>query len=69
MTMKNLNVKTSPEEQELRKRFRKTYGAAADEFYKRIVAEGFTDKELWAVPALFLPSCGNLYAQSLVKVR
>ena len=66
--MKNLNVKTSPEEQELRKRFRKTYGAAVDEFYMRIVAEGFTDKELWAVPALFLPGCGNLYAQSLVKV-
>ena len=58
----------SPRELELRKRFRDEYGPASDLFFQRIADVGFTDKELWAVPALFLPGCGNLYAQSLVKV-
>lgn len=58
----------SPRELELRKRFRDEYGPASELFFQRIADVGFTEKELWAVPALFLPGCGNLYAQSLVKV-
>ena len=66
--MKSPEGKISEEEKELRGRFRNAYGGAVSEFFGRLAAEGFTDKELWAVPALFLPGCGNLYAQSLVKI-
>lgn len=58
----------SPEESALRVRFRHEYGSCVDEFYRRLQLENLTEEELGAVPALFLPGCGNLYAQSLVKV-
>lgn len=58
----------SKEDDLLRKRHQKVYAPLVDEFFKSIEQESFTETELAAVPALFLPACGPLYATSLVKV-
>ena len=61
-------MKMSPEELKLRNRFRAEYAPALEAFWDRVGKLGYTDEELWAVPGLFLPGCGSLYSQSLVKV-
>lgn len=58
----------SREDELLKKRHQKVYGPLVDEFFKSIEREGYTDAELAAIPELFLPACGSLYATSLVKV-
>ncbi len=58
----------SKEDELLSQRHREVYGPRVDEFFESIEREGYTDAELAAVPELFLPACGPLYATSLVKV-
>lgn len=58
----------SREDDLLKERHQKVYGPKVDEFFKSLEREGYTDAELAAVPELFLPACGPLYATSLVKL-
>lgn len=58
----------SKEDDLLKERHQQVYGPKVDEFFKGIEREGYTEEELAAVPELFLPACGPLYATSLVKL-
>lgn len=58
----------SSSEQELRKRFQSIYQPLVKAFFEDLEQLNLSEKELKAVPSLFLPACGYLYGQSLVKV-
>lgn len=46
----------------------KIYRPLVDAFFNECEKRGYTYEELSAVPSLFLPACGSLYATSLVKL-
>ncbi|MBR4612094.1 MAG: hypothetical protein IKO40_05195 [Kiritimatiellae bacterium] len=56
------------EETIIRKNHEKIYRPLVDAFFNECEKHGYTDEELSAVPSLFLPACGSLYATSLVKL-
>lgn len=55
-------------EQFIRDKFDEIYGNLARKFYDALGKLDLSESELAAVPSLFLPSCGSLYAQSLIKL-
>ena len=59
---------TSSSEQEIRKRFHAIYQPLVEAFFEDLEHLNLSEKELMAVPSLFLPACGYLYGQALVKV-
>jgi len=56
------------EENIIRKIHEKTYRPLVDAFFNECEKRSYTDEELSAVPSLFLPACGSLYATSLMKL-
>lgn len=56
------------EESLIRKNHETTYRPLVDAFFNECEKRSYTDEEFSAVPSLFLPACGSLYATSLVKL-
>ena len=62
------NEKITASEKRLREKFKAVYGPLVEGFYNELGNLNLSQKELNAVPSLFLPGCGKFYAQSLIKV-
>lgn len=64
----NTNKTITIAEKNLREKFKSVYGPLVENFYKELEKLHLSQKELNAVPSLFLPGCGKFYAQSLIRV-
>lgn len=56
------------EDKLLCERMKLNYSKKVNDFFASLIKEGFTDAELNAVPALFLPGWGELYSSSILKI-
>lgn len=49
-------------------RYESIYRPLVERFFTKLDALNLTEKELEAIPELFIPSCGNLYPNSLIRI-
>lgn len=54
--------------EKLNERFKKVYGPITDTFFQNLSKLKMSDESLHCIPGLFLPSCGEKYEDSLVRI-